>query len=222
MCDKVSCQKNDIVTNNMGLAHLCARRFIGRGVDYDDLIQIASIGLIKASTNFNEELGYKFSTYAVPVILGELKSYFRNDGAVKVSRKIKELSFKINSVIAKYSAEYMNIPTVTQIAEILGEDEELISQAMCASNATVSLTLITQEGEQQMQLPVQSKEEEITDKLSLRQIINNLPKKDKELLELRYYANKTQSEVARLCGCSQVQISRREKKLLIKIREELA
>lgn len=208
------------VEENIGLAHLCAKRFVGRGVDYEDLFQIASLGLVKATANFDESLGYKFSTYAVPVIIGEIKSFFRSDGIIKISRRIKELSIKINAVINRYSAENGVIPSVAQIATILDVDEESVAEAMSVCVTAISLTMSSSDGENQLEIPVESREEDITDKLSLRQIINTLPEKDKTLLDLRYFKNKTQTEVANICGCSQVQISRREKKLLIAIREQ--
>lgn len=212
--------KDEFVEKNIGLAHLCAKKFVGRGVDYEDLFQIASLGLVKATANFNEDLGFKFSTYAVPVIIGEIKSFFRNDGIIKISRRFKELSIKINAITSKYSSENGTAPTVAQISEILGVDEESIVEAMSICSTAISLTMTSPEGESQLEIPVTSREEEITDKLSLRQIISTLPEKDKQLLELRYFKNKTQTEVASICGCSQVQISRREKKLLLVMREQ--
>lgn len=212
--------KQTFVEQNIGLAHLCAKKFIGRGIDYEDLFQIASLGLVKATENFNEELGYKFSTYAVPVIIGEIKSFFRSDGIIKISRRLKELSIKINAVSSKFSSENGYVPTVTQIAEILEIDEESVVEAMSVCLTAISLTMSSPDGDNQLEIPVESKEEDITDKLSLRQIISTLPEKDKSLLELRYFKNKTQSQVANIFGCSQVQISRREKKLLISIREQ--
>lgn len=209
------------IEEHIGLVHLCAKRFIGRGVDYEDLVQIGCVGLIKASSNFEEERGLKFSTYAVPVIIGEIKGFFRSDGLVKISRRIKELSIKINAVINRYTAETGSVPTVTQISNILNEKEESVAEAMSICSSTISLTMSNEDGENQLEIPIESKEEEITDKLSLRQVISDLSEKDKELIELRYFKNKTQTQIANELGCSQVQISRREKKLLLFIREKM-
>lgn len=214
-------EKNKFIEQNMGLVHLCAKRFIGRGVEYEDLVQIGSVGLIKAANKFDESRGLKFSTYAVPVIIGEIKGFFRSDGIVKISRRIKELSIKINAVVNKYTVQNGYSPTSMQIAEILGETEENVVEAMSVCSTTVSLTNFGDNHENQVDIPTDSREEEITDKLSLRQIISDLNEKDKVLIEMRYFKNKTQTEVAKACGCSQVQISRREKNLLIFIRERL-
>ena len=213
--------KNDFIEKNMGLVHLCVKKFIGRGVDYDDLVQIASIGLIKASNNFDESRGLKFSTYAVPVIIGELKGYFRSDGIVKVSRRLKELATKINFLMENKIKLTGEVPTVSQIAIELNEKEEDIATAMCSCSSAISLTMTNENGESQLEIPVSSKEEEITDRLSLNQAINSLSENDKELITLRYYKNQTQIQVASVMGCSQVQISRREKKILIKLHSEL-
>ncbi len=212
---------NEFIEANMGLVHLCVKRFVGRNVDYEDLVQIGSVGLLKAAKNFDESRGLKFSTYAVPVIIGEIKGYFRSDGIVKVSRKLKELSMKINAVIEKNSRESGLIPTVSQIAEILGESEEQVAQAMCSSTSAISLTMQNEDGETQLSIPVESKEEEIVNRIGLQQIIAVLPEKDRNLINLRYYKNRTQQETAKILGCSQVQISRREKKILLILRQQL-
>lgn len=214
-------EKNKFIEENIGLVHLCAKRFIGRGVEYEDLVQIGSVGLIKAVNKFDKSRGLKFSTYAVPVIIGEIKGFFRSDGIVKISRRIKELSIKINAVVGKYSVEHGTQPSVRKIAEILGETEESVTEAMSVCSVTLSLTNFGENNDNEYDIPTQSREEEITDKLSLRQIIGDLSEKDKVLIEMRYFKNKTQTEVAKVCGCSQVQISRREKNLLLFLRERL-
>lgn len=208
-----------LVTQNMGLVHMCAKRFIGRGVEYEDLFQIGCVGLVKASKNFEVERGLKFSTYAVPVILGEIKGFLRSDGIVKISRSVKELYVKIKHVINKFSTENGYVPTVNEIAEILDVSTEDVVNAMSACVSAVSLTMESEDGVNQFDIPVQSREEEITDKLSLIQVLENLEEKERYIINLRYFKNKTQSEVASLMGCSQVQISRKEKKILLKIRE---
>lgn len=200
---------------------MCAKRFIGRGVEYEDLFQIGCVGLVKAAKNFEPERELKFSTYAVPVILGEIKGFLRSDGIVKVSRSVKELYVKIKHVINKTSTEKGYIPTVYEIAKDLGEDTENVVTAMSACVSAVSLTMESDDGENQFDIRVESKEEEITDKLSLMQVLETLEPKDRKIIELRYFKNKTQTEVAQIFGCSQVQISRKEKKILLKIRENI-
>lgn len=211
-------KRDKLVADNMGLVHLCIKRFVGRGTDYDDLFQIGCIGLLKAATNFEEERGLKFSTYAVPVIIGEVKGFFRSDGLVKVSRSIKELSGKINSLINTLSKERGTVPTVSEIANVLNVPEEKVAEAMSASMSAVSLTASGEDGEAQMDIRIESGEEGITDRLSLWQAIEQLNDEEKKLIGLRYYMNKTQRETAELMGCSQVQISRKEKKILCSMR----
>lgn len=202
----------------MGLVHMCAKRFTGRGVEYEDLVQIGCVGLLKAVGNFDEGRGLKFSTYAVPMILGEIKGFLRSDGLVKVSRGIRELSAKISRVVQQISQERGMVPTVSEIALALDESEEKVAQAMSASLCALSLTRDSEEGETELDVPVESGEEGITDRLSLWQTIEQLPDEDKKLIGLRYYMNKTQQETASLLGCSQVQVSRREKKILLYMR----
>ena len=212
----------EFITENIGLVHICARKFIGRQVDYEDLVQIGCIGLIKAYNNFDKDRGFKFSTYAVPVILGEIKGFFRSDGIVKVSRRLKELSIKIIRLSEEICNQTGNNPSVKELAEKLGETQEDVSQAMCSCIGTVSLTMTNEDGEFQLNIPVPSAEEDITDKISLKEIINSLPQKDRELIVLRYFKNQTQTQVAKTFGCSQVQISRKEKKILLTLRNALA
>ncbi len=209
---------DSLVTDNIGLVHLCAGRFKGRGVDYEDLFQIGCVGLVKASQNFDTSRGLKFSTYAVPVIIGEIKGFLRSDGIVKVSRSVRELANKVRVVINSFSTKEGYVPTVSQIAEILDTSEENIVNAMSACVSAISLTMESDGAVNQLDIPVGSGEEELTDKLSLHQVISSLNEDDKKLIDLRYYKNKTQTEIAKIFGCSQVQISRREKKLLLQIR----
>ncbi len=211
-----------LITENMGLVHMCAKRFNGRGTDYEDIFQIGCVGLIKAAKKFDESRGLKFSTYAVPVIIGEIKGFFRSDGIVKVSRGIKELAVKINKLVNSISNSEGYIPTVSQIAEMLNEDVESVATAMSASTSAVSLTIGSEDGESQFDIPIESRESEITERLSLEETLKTLDESDKKLIELRYFKNKTQTEVAKIFDCSQVQVSRREKKLLLIIREKLS
>lgn len=208
----------EVVSANIGLVHMCVKRFQGRGVDYEDLFQIGCVGLLKAVANFDESRGLKFSTYAVPMIIGEVKGFFRSDGLIKVSRSLKELSAKISKITNEYTKERGAVPTVSEIAEALGETEEKIAEAMSASLSAVSLTMEGEDGENQFDIPVEGGEESITNRISLWQTIEQLPDADQKLISIRYYMNKTQKETAELLGCSQVQISRREKKILLYMR----
>ncbi len=195
---------------NLGLVHLCANRFRGRGVEYDDLYSAGCIGLMKAVNAFDTERGVRFSTYAVPVILGEIKRLFRDGGTVKVSRSMKELSMRVVRLRDELRMQSGKEPTV-----------QLIVQALCVSVPPVSLTDPGESGEGQLDIPVPPPDTEIGDVLALRQIMQTLSERDRMLLTMRYYQNKTQSQTAQALGMTQVQVSRREKKLLLTMREEL-
>lgn len=207
--------------DNLGLVHHCANRFRGRGIEYDDLYSVGCIGLMKAVRAFDETRGVKFSTYAVPVILGEIKRLFRDGGAVKVSRTTKELSLRVVRERDKIRAQTGQEPTVRQLAEQMEVSEVDIAEALCVSRPPVSLTESNEEGESQLDIPVPAPDVEIGDILALRQILDTLEERDRLLIYYRYYKNCTQTNTARLLGMTQVQVSRREKKLLLMMRGEL-
>ena len=211
-----------LAEENLGLVHLCANRFRNRGIEYDDLYGAGCIGLIKAAKAFDSERGVKFSTYAVPVILGEIKRLFRDGGAVKVSRSVKELSLKISRYRDKCISSHGREPLISELCEYSGEDEEAIIEALNVAIPPVSLTPESDDDNVcQIDIPVESPDEEITDRLSLRQAISELEPEDRKLVYLRYFENKTQSETAKALGMTQVQVSRREKKILGIMRNSL-
>lgn len=212
--------KQPLAEENLGLVHLCANRFRGRGVEYEELYSAGCLGLLKAVKAFDPERGVKFSTYAVPVILGEIKRLFRDGGSIRVSRSLKELSMKLQRVCGEFAQREGREPTVAELAELTGEDAGDISEALCASQPLISLTA-PDDGEGQLDVPVEAPDEAITDLLALRQIMASLPDEDRILLELRYFRGLTQSKTAKLLGMTQVQVSRREKKLLSQMRKEL-
>lgn len=210
------------INDNLGLVHSCAQRFKNRGVEYDDLFQAGCVGLIKAADGFDESLGFVFSTYAVPAILGEMKRIFRDGGAVKVSRSLKERSREIWLEKEKFENEKGYEPTVAEIAERVGLSVCETSELLLVSQPVVSLTAAEDgENERQFDIPVESQEERINERLTLDKCINELTDADRKLIELRYYMSKTQTEVAKKLGMSQVQVSRREKKILKEIREKM-
>lgn len=213
--------REERIENNLGLVHACAHRFTGRGIEYEELYSAGCVGLVKAAGRFDEERGVCFSTYAVPVILGEIKLLFRDGGAIKVSRSLKELSMKIGRVNEQFTAKYGRQPQISELSEILGVSAEQISEAVMASRPLVSLTCDDDERDSENDIPVPSPDESINDRLSVRQIIARLNDDDKRLIVLRYYKNKTQSQTAQMLGMSQVQVSRREKKILLDMRAEL-
>lgn len=215
-------ERERFISENIGLVHSCAARFKNRGIEYEDLFSAGCIGLIKAYDRFDKSLGYKFSTYAVPLILGEIKGLFRSGGAVKVSRRLKELSLKIIREQQRFTAEHGESPTVTQLSAILGESEELITQAISSSVQVLSLSAYDDdENGRELDLPVESHDIPLTEILSLRQAISELSEDDRRLIKLRYFKNKTQSQTAQELNMTQVQVSRREKKIMAAIREKL-
>ena len=213
--------RNEFIENNLGLVHSCAVRFKGKGIEYDDLYSAGCVGLVKAVDNFEIERGLCFSTYAVPVILGEIRRLFRDGGTVKVSRGLKELSMKINRVIKEFQDKNGYEPTVNQLAEIMQLEPNQIAEAINASSQPLSLTCDNDDGEKQLDIPIQPPEEKLTELMALRQIIGELDFVDREIITLRFFKNKTQSETGKILNMSQVQISRKEKKILEKMREKL-
>ena len=214
-------RRESFIEQNLGLVHSCAGRFRGRGIEYDDLYSAGCVGLIKAYDNFDEERGLRFSTYAVPVILGEIKKLFREGGTVKVSRSLKELGLRVNAAREHHRKLCGTEPTLSQLAEELGESVENITLAIQAAQPALSLTPEGENGDRQMDIPVESPEEELADKIGLAEVLESLPEEDRLLIRLRFYANRTQSETAKVLHTTQVQISRRERKILRKMRERL-
>ena len=211
------------IEENHGLVHSCARRFTGRGVDYEDLVQAGCIGLIKAVDNFDDERGFSFSTYAVPVILGEIKRIFRDDGTVKVSRIIKDRGRKISYIKEEFSRINGHEPTVGDISSILGIYEEETAQAINASLPVFSLTP-AEDGDSrgEFDVPTESYDAEIADKIALRQIMEQLEDRDKKLIEYRYFKGLNQTKTAELLNMNQVWVSRREKAIPLIMKKKLA
>ena len=211
------------IEENLGLVHSCARRFTGRGVDYEDLVQAGCIGLIKAVDNFDDERGFSFSTYAVPVILGEIKRIFRDDGTVKVSRIIKDRGRKISYIKEEFSRINGHEPTVGDISSILGISEEETAQAINASLPVFSLTPAENgDSRGEFDVPTESYDAEIADKIALRQIMEQLEDRDKKLIEYRYFKGLNQTKTAELLNMNQVWVSRREKAILLIMKKKLA
>ena len=215
-------QRSAFIEQNLGLVHACAGRFRGRGIEYDDLYSAGCMGLVKAYDGSDESRGVCFSTYAVPVILGEIKKLFREGGVVKVSRSLKELGMRVNAAREQYIKLCGTEPSLTQLAQQL--DEPLDSIALAVQAAQPALSLTPDNGEEsgaQLDIPVDSPEEELADRISLGEVLRSLPQEDQDLIRLRFYGERTQSETARLLHTTQVQISRRERKILRWMRAQL-
>lgn len=223
LTEQLPCKREEMIEKNMGLVHACAHRFQGRGIEYEDLFQAGCMGLIKATDAFDWDRGVRFSTYAVPVILGEMRRLFRDGGTVKVSRTLKELSMRVMRERDKFYTQNGREPTVLELAQQMEESVEDIVEAIGAAAPAISLTGTDEEDGQnsQMDIPVESEEERITDLLALKQAMGILQAKDRSLIVFRYFQGKTQTETAKLLGMTQVQVSRREKKILQSMRQNL-
>ena len=218
---QTSIEKEEFVKRNLGLVHSCANRFRGRGMEYDDLYGAGCVGLLKAIDGFDEERGVMFSTYAVPVILGEIKRLFRDGGAVKVSRSLKELSLKAVREREAFLKVEGREPTVSELATMLSVPEEDVVEALNVSVPPMSLTAGEDEGGGQLDIAAPDQDEQLCDRISLIEVVRRLDEPDRRLITLRYFQSKTQSETARELGMTQVQVSRREKKILQKLRQRL-
>ncbi len=207
----------------MGLVHACCKRFAGKGIEYEELFAAGSLGLAKAINNFDESRNLQFSTYAFPVIMGEIKRLFRDGGAVKVSRSLKELASAICKINNESKMKNGMELTVSQLAQKLGTTEEKIIDALNSSRYPLSLTAeYDEEGNPQLDVPTDDIQEEISERLSLEQAVQTLEESDKKIIHLRYYRNKTQTQTAKILDMTQVQVSRREKKILGIIREKMS
>ena len=222
LADAARTRRGEFIQNNLGLVHSCAGRFRGRGIEYEDLYAAGCLGLVKACDGFDASRGLCFSTYAVPVILGEIKKLFRDGGTVKVSRTLKELGLKINAERERCLKRTGNEPSVTQLAEKLQTTPEQVALAIRASLPALSLTPAeSEDGNREWDIPVASPEESLSEHISLNQVMARLTPEDRLLIRLRFFAGKTQSETARVLKTTQVQISRRERKILQWMRKEL-
>ena len=211
------------IEDNLRLVHACANRFRGRGIEYEDLFQAGCMGLVKAVDGFDENRGVKLSTYAVPVILGEIKRLFRDGGAVKVSRSVKELGLRISKISAALQVRLGREPAPSEVAAAAGVTEADAVYAMAAMQPTLSLTVGEEDADpgRELQLSVPGVEEEFCESLSLESAVQCLEEKDRKLIKLRYYEGKTQVETAKVLDMTQVQVSRREKKILFFLKEQL-
>ncbi len=214
--------RNQVISDNIGLVHACARRFKGRGMEYDDLFQAGCLGLVKAVDHFDYGRGVQFSTYAVPVILGEIKRLFRDGGAVKVGRSLKELAMRAARESAQFAEKEGRNPSVGELAEILQVEPEEAAQALGASQLPISLTASQEDGGGQIDVSVEPADDKIAELLSLKQVMTELEPKDRSIIFFRYFKSRTQTQTAMALGMTQVQVSRREKVILRQLRAKLS
>ena len=214
-------QREEFIKNNMGLVHSCAKRFKGKGIEYEEMFAAGCVGLVKAYDAFDHSRGVQFSTYAVPVILGEIKKLFRDGGMLKVTRSIKELSLKVSYTREILQKQLGQEPTVKEIADYLGVSSEDVAQAITVSTPPMSLTAIFEEEDShcEFDIPVDSAEENMANMMGLKYAVSDLEKEEKQIIYLRFFQNKTQSVTAQILGKTQVQISRQERKIIQKMRK---
>ena len=208
--------RDELIEQNLALVRSCVRRFQKKGIEYDELYASGLLGLVKAAKKFDPDLGFRFSTYAVPVILGEIKRLFRDGGSVKVSRSLKELSLKAKGLCDSFFRDTGEEMPVGLLAEKLCVSVYQASLALSVSLPPVSLSA-SEEGDA-LDIPVPSDEDSLIDRLSLEQALRALSKDERDLIELRYFQHKTQTQTAEKLSCTQVQVSRKEKKILTKLR----
>ena len=209
------------MTENLALVHACANRFRGRGAEYEELYSAGCVGLVKAAKGFDSGRGFAFSTYAVPVILGEIRRVFRDGGALKVGRTLKEKARRAMQEKTALEAELQREPTVGELAARLGTSPEEAAQLITVSMPVLSLTADNEHAQRQLDVPVPPPDSALCDLLSLRMVLDTLNERDSALIRLRYFDGLTQSKTAARLGMSQVQVSRREKAILLTLRQKM-
>lgn len=207
------------INSNIGLARSCVNRYVGKGIEYDDLYQTACVGLVKAVDSFDESRGVCFSTYAVPVILGEIRQLFRKEGTVKVSRGLKELGMKATAESERFTAIHGRAPSISELAEKLNAAPEEVTLAVCAAQRPMSLTAHSEDDEErQIDVATEPFDDRIVELAALRTAIGCLSEQDRKLLYERYRNSRTQTVTAKMLGMTQVQVSRRESKIIKELR----
>ncbi|MBQ3135831.1 MAG: sigma-70 family RNA polymerase sigma factor [Oscillospiraceae bacterium] len=216
--DNRACEQ--VLQENAGLLWSIVRRYYGRGVDPDDLYQLACLGFLKAVRGYDTAFGTQFSTYAVPKIAGEIRRFLRDDGTVKVSRGVKERAMTIRAVRSRLQSQLGREPTLSELSEQTGLEPEEIAAAETAVEPVASLQMETGEGlTLESLLGSGGMEEQLVERMVLHQAIGQLPEQERKVLLLRYYKGLTQSNVARVVGVSQVQVSRLERRAVDRLRE---
>lgn len=218
--------KTKLIAENSPLIKSVLKRYIGKGLEYDDLYQIGCLGFMKAIRNFKEDFGVKFSTYVVPMVIGEIKRFMRDDGAIKVSRAMKTLNIKINKFIETYYQEHKFKPSIEEIAKEFKIEEGEVVMAMDSSKMPISLYAPLEEEDSGLlvidRVESENYDNSFMDNMALKDIINSLSPRERKIIYLRYFMDKTQSEIAEEFNISQVQVSRIENKVLLDLRKKLS
>ena len=215
--------KEQLVTMNSPLIKSIVKRYLNKGAEYDDLYQLGAMGLVKAINNYSAEYNVKFTTYAVPMIAGEIKRFLRDDGAIKVSRSIKHNAVIIKNYLNSLDLIEKNNLAIEDLAKILKMDKEDVVLAIDASNMPLSINEKNKDDDTSLSDKISDtfSPDTLINKITLKQLISRLDEKDKKIIMLRYYFDKTQSEIAKMLGVSQVQVSRIENKILSEMKNDL-
>ena len=217
--------KEVLIKENSPLIKCLIKRFKGKGIEYDDLFQIGCLGFLKALKNFKAEFNVKFSTYVVPMVIGEIKRFMRDDGAIKVSRVLKSLNLQINKFIDQYSSINQKAPSIEEIAKKFNVEEQEVILAMDSARMPVSLYSPLDEGEEGLlvmdRVECEDEGQIMLENLALKELLHKLDKREQKIIMLRFYYDKTQSEIAQQLKISQVQVSRLENKILDNLRKKL-
>ncbi|MBQ5695069.1 MAG: RNA polymerase sporulation sigma factor SigF [Clostridium sp.] len=218
---------NKLIELNLPLVTSISKKFINRGYDYEDIYQIGCMGLVKAINNFDNNYNVKFSTYAVPMIIGEIKRFLRDDGIIKVSRNVKSLAKKLHFDKEALTKKLNRDPSIDELAEFSGVDKEEILFALESSASMQYLYEVIHHDDGAPVLLIDKlsenaeEDKDLTEKIALKEALNNLDTKSRQIILLRYFKDKTQIQVAKMLGISQVQVSRIEKKVLLEMRKQL-
>ena len=212
--------REQLVKENVGLVHCVVKRFLERGAEREDLFQIGSIGLLKAIDKFDLTYNVKFSTYAVPLISGEIKRFLRDDGMIKVSRSLKEIAYKSVQARERLISSLGREPTIEELSEEVGVEREELVQAMEAGCEIESIYRPVHQKEGSEIRLLDKLEDKILDLIVLKELLETLDEEEKQLIFLRYFADRTQSDVGKIMGISQVQVSRSEKRIIEKLRKK--
>lgn len=219
------CAKEELLLMNAPLIKSVIKRFVGKGVEYEDLYQLGSLGFLKAINNFNDEYNVKFSTYAVPMIAGEIKRFMRDNGILKVSRSVKTLNIHINKFIENYIIKHHKSPSIDDISREFNLSNQEIVFAMESNQQPLSINMMVGDDGNNKQMLIEKIEGETLDAdldmFLIYKIIKTLSERDRKIIMLRYFRDKTQKQVADMIGVSQVQISRIENRVLKEIREQV-
>jgi len=219
--------KEELLSHNTLLIKSIVKRYLNKGVDYDDLFQLASMGLLKAISGFDESFNVKFSTYAVPMIAGEIKRFLRDDGSIKVSRALKYTAKNINKYIEEFSVEHSRAPTLKEISKKFEMEESEVVFTLGSTRMPISIYEQSDYKDEKSRelldvIPTVDNQDEMIEKMQLKSAIEKLSDRERKIIILRYFRDMTQSEVAEVIGVSQVQISRIENKIVSEMKKQLA